>query len=36
MSPVEFKKMPCRSVEFKGQGPLGWGLDGVGGTETLY
>ena len=22
MSPVEFKKMPCRPVEFKGQGPL--------------
>ena len=21
MSPVEFKKMPCRPVEFKGQGP---------------
>ena len=21
MSPVEFKKMSCRSVEFKGQGP---------------
>ena len=23
MSPVEFKKMPCRPVEFKGQGPKG-------------
>ena len=22
MSPVEFKKRPCRPVEFKGQGPL--------------
>ena len=22
MSPVEFKKMQCRPVEFKGQGPL--------------
>ena len=22
MSPVEFKKMSCRHVEFKGQGPL--------------
>ena len=21
MSPVEFKKRPCRPVEFKGQGP---------------
>ena len=21
MSPVEFKKMPCRPVEFKDQGP---------------
>ena len=24
MSPVEFKKMLCRPVEFKGQGPLNW------------
>ena len=22
MSPVDFKKWPCRPVEFKGQGPL--------------
>ena len=22
MSPVEFKKTPCRPVDFKGQGPL--------------
>ena len=22
MSPVEFKKKPCRPVEFKGQGPV--------------
>ena len=28
MSPVDFKKIPCRPVEFKGQGPLSgadWG-----------
>ena len=25
MSPVEFKKMPCRPVEFKGPGPQGGG-----------
>ena len=31
MSPVEFKKMPCRPVEFKGQGPKGR-VDGAGGT----
>ena len=24
MLPVEFKKRPCRPVEFKGQGPLIW------------
>ena len=32
MSPVELKKMPCRLVEFKGQGPLNetW-LGGGGG-----
>ena len=24
MSPVDFKKWPCRPVEFKGQGPSRW------------
>ena len=24
MSPVEFKKTPCRSVDFKGHGPYRW------------
>ena len=30
MSPVESKKRLCRPVEFKGQGPHGEGLDGMG------
>ena len=25
VSPVDFKKRPCRPVQFKGQGPQGWG-----------
>ena len=43
MSPVEFKKRPCRPVKFKGQGPLintmceggdqcWWGGGGGGGS----
>ena len=30
MSPVEFKKRPCRPVEFKGQGPYGGSLSRCG------
>ena len=29
MSPVEFKKRPCRPVEFKGQGPHGSYIDKI-------
>ena len=27
MSPVDFKKWPCRPVEFKGEGPLYMDVD---------
>ena len=31
MSPVDFKKWPCRPVEFKDQGPKGREYTGGGG-----
>ena len=37
MSPVEFKKKPCHTVEFKGEWPQvggGGGVDPVSSTDT--
>ena len=36
MSPVEFKKRPCRPVEFKGQGPQGCGGHGESHSHDAY
>ena len=35
MSPVNFKKWPCRPVEFRGQGPLLREVSGVGSLGAL-
>ena len=35
MSPVDFKKWPCRPIEFKGQGPHHWSRTKPPGVESL-